>query len=187
MEKAYRLLKLLILVLLLAVLIVGAYVLYGTLTRQVETPTAATAQTETQSNPAPDFTFYDQEGDSHTLSEFQGKPVILNFWATWCGFCKREMPLLQSAYDTYADQLHIVMMDCADGRQEKVEAAAAYLQQQGYTFPAYYDTSMSGTRAYGIMGIPATFFIDEDGNLVNQILGMLTEESLQHNIDALLE
>lgn len=189
MEKTYKILKLLILVLLIAVLILGAYVLYGKLTQQValsEVVTVVPAETEESSAAAPDFTFCDQEGNSYALSDFQGKPVILNFWASWCGPCKKEMPEFQEAFDAYGEQIQFLIVNLTDGQRETKETASAYIGKMGYTFPVYYDTDMAGARAYSVNAVPVTYFVDGEGNLVSQTLGMLTGEALQKGIDALL-
>lgn len=187
MEKTYKILKLLILVLLIAVLIAGAWVLYGKLSAQVQVPGEITAPGETEAaSPAPDFTFYDLEGNSHTLSDFRGKPVILNFWASWCGPCKNEMPEFQAAFDTYGEQIQFLIVNLTDGGQETVKTASAYISEKGYTFPVYYDTDLAGVNAYRVYAVPVTYFIDEDGGLVTQTTGMLTGETLQQGIEALL-
>lgn len=187
MEKTYQILKLLILVLLIAVLILGAYVLYGRLSRQVQVPEATAAQTEQELSPAPDFAFYDLEGNSHSLGEFQGQPVILNFWASWCGPCKMEMPEFQTAFEAYGEQIQFLVVNLTDGSRETVDTAHSYVEEMGYTFPVYYDSDMAGAMAYGVYAVPVTYFIDGSGNLVTQAKGMLTKDTLQQGIDLLLE
>ena len=190
MEQTYKILKLLIWVLLFAVLITGAYVLYNNLSSQVELgglATEATAgETEKAPTPAPDFTVYDFDGYSYQLSDFQGKPVILNFWASWCGPCKSEMPDIEAAYQEYGDQIHFLIVNLTDGSQETVASASSYIEAQGYTFPVYYDTDMSGAYAYGVSGIPVTYFINGEGNLEAYYQGAMSESILQQGIQMLI-
>lgn len=186
MEKTYKILKLLILILLIAVLITGAYVLYGRLSPQVQIQDVTASPGETEGNPAPDFTFYDLEGNSRALSDFRGKPVILNFWASWCGPCKSEMPEFQTAFDAYGEQIQFLIVNLTDGSQETVESASAYISEQGYTFPVYYDADMAGAMAYSVYAVPVTYFIDGAGNQVSEAMGMLTKERLQQGIDLLV-
>ena len=195
MEKTYKILKLLIAVLLFAVILVGAYVLYqylsadfaiGITTVQSGEPEETDA-TEASETAAPDFTFYDVDGNAYKLSQFRGKPVILNFWASWCGPCQMEMPDIEKAYQQYAEQIHFLLVDLADGYQETVEMGAAYIAEQGYTFPVYFDTDVEGAMNYGVTGIPVTYFIDAEGNFVAYYQSAMTAEILQQGIDMLLE
>ena len=187
MEKAYRILKLLIWVLAFAVVIVGASVLYDNLSRQMEIGLAtAPAETEAEASAAPDFTVYDLDGNTHRLSDFQGKPVILNFWASWCGPCKMEMPDLEKAYQEYGDRIQFMLVDLTDGSQETVEKASAFIKEQGYTFPVFYDTAMEGAYAYGVSGIPVTYFINSEGVFVAYYQGAMSADILQQGIDMLL-
>ena len=190
MEKTYKMLKLIIWILLFAVLIAGASLLYNRLSAQMEPVGLATeptvAETEKAATPAPDFTFYDAEGNAHKLSDFRGKPVLLNFWASWCGPCKMEMPDIESAWQEYGDQIHFLLVDLTDGSQETVEKASAYIAEQGYTFPVYFDTDMEGAYSYSVTGIPVTYFIDADGNFVAYYQSAMSAEILQQGIDMLL-
>ena len=193
MEKTYKILKSLIWVLAFAVVIVGASVLYNNLSSRMEIGLAtAPAETEgpeetrAQASAAPDFTVYDLDGNAHKLTDFRGKPVILNFWASWCGPCKMEMPDLEKAYQEYGDQIQFMLVDLTDGSQETVEKASAFIKEQGYTFPVFYDTAMEGAYAYGVSGIPVTYFINAEGVFVAYYQGAMTADILQQGMDMLL-
>lgn len=191
MEKTYKILKVVLLVLVFAALLLGATRLYDTLGSQVQMDTLGTQAaeengTEPAKQAAPDFTFFDLEGNPQKLSDFRGKPVILNFWATWCGYCQMEMPDFEEKYQEYGDDVQFVMLNVTDGSQDTVESASAYIAEQGYSFPVYYDTELNATRAYNANGLPVTFFIDAQGNFVAWQQGMLTAETLQVGIDMLL-
>lgn len=195
MEKTYKSLKIVLLVLVFAAVLLGAKRLYDTLGSRVEMDTLGTqAAQSTQENGTepvrqemPDFTVYDLEGNPHKLSDFRGKPVILNFWATWCGFCEAEMPDFEEKYQQYGDQIHFLMVDVTDGSQETVEKASAFVAERGFTFPVYYDTAMEATAVYGTGGLPVTYFFDAEGYFVAWQQGMLSAETLQKGIDLLLE
>ena len=150
----------------LIVLLTGAYWLYGTLGSQQETiqlaaaPSETAAETTAPAAAAPDFTVYDVEGNPVSLSDFFGRPIVLNFWASWCGPCKMELPDFQTVYDEVGGDVQFLMINLTDGSRETVETASAYLKEQGYTLPAYYDTQLSAAMAYGVSAIPCTYFID---------------------------
>lgn len=131
---------------------------------------------------APDFTMLDGEGNEVTLSSLRGKPVVLNFWATWCPFCVEEMPHFQKLYEEMGDEVQFVMLNATDGRRETQEKAKDWIAKSGYTFPVYYDTTQEAFASYGLSGLPATFFIDAEGILVAGVPGMIDEEILQKGI-----
>ena len=185
MEKTYKILKMVLLVLIFVALLLGAERLYDTLGNQVQVDSLGT-QEEAVKQAAPEFTIYDLEGNAYTLADFRGKPVILNFWATWCGYCQVEMPDFEEKFRQYGDDIHFIMLNVTDGSQETVETASAFIVEQGYTFPVYYDTALSAASAYNTSGLPVTYFIDADGNFVAWQQGMMTAETLQIGIDMLL-
>lgn len=135
---------------------------------------------------APDFTVTDLEDREHRLSEFVGKPIVLNFWASWCGPCKSEMPDFQKAYETYGDRIHFVMVNLTDGSGETVKTASDFIASAGYTFPVYYDTSSSAAMTYGVNAVPVTYFIDASGQLVAYGQGALDAETLLTGIGMIL-
>lgn len=195
MEKTYKFLKLMIWVLVFAVILVGAYVLYNRLSGEVNLGGIATApavvedptgETEAEPAPAPDFTVYDLDGNPHKLSDFQGKPVLLNFWASWCGPCVSEMPEFQNFYEEYGDQIHFVLVNLTDGYQETVESASSFVEAQGYTFPVYYDTDVDAAMKYGVSAVPVSYFLDAEGNFVAWAQGAMTADMLQQGMDMLL-
>ena len=154
-------------------------------------PTQASepAETEAPSQPdatAPGFTVYDSDGNAVTLESLRGKPVIINFWATWCGYCVMEMPDFQAAYEEFGDRIHFMMINVTDGYQETEATARAFVAGKGFTFPVYYDLDLSAAGAYGVDSMPITYVIDAEGMAVAYGRGALDAASLRQGIDMLL-
>ena len=156
-------------------------------TRPEETaaPAETTAATEPQVPPAPDFTVYDADGNEVRLSDFVGKPVVLNFWASWCGPCQGEMPDFQQMYQQYGDEIQFMMVNLTDGSRETVSSASAFVKNKGYTFPVFYDTDLDAATVYGVYSIPITILIDAKGSYVAHAPGAVTADALQMGIDML--
>jgi len=146
-----------------------------------------TGQKEPEKLKAFDFTIYNAEGEQVKLSDFFGKPIIVNFWATWCPYCVREMPLFEESFNKYRDEIHFLMVQSVDGQNETKEKGEKFINENGYTFPVYFDLDFDATYTYQAYSMPTTVFIDKDGYLKAYHPGMLTEELLQKGIELILE
>ena len=137
---------------------------------------------EAEADFAPDFTVFDSNGEERTLNSFIGKPIVLNFWASWCPPCKGEFPDFQTAYEKYGSEVEFVMVNLTDGVRETKETAADYIDSNGYTLPIYLDSNQSAADAYSIYSIPTTYFIDADGKIATSAQGAIDEETLEEGI-----
>lgn len=140
--------------------------------------------TKAELPPAIDFTLTDQYGNSHTLSDYQGKTIFLNFWATWCPPCRAEMPDIQKIYDSYKENEDdsLVILGVAgpgQGRETTKEGVTGFLEENGYTYPVLMDESGQLFTSYGVYSLPTTFMIDKDGNVFGYISGQLDEEIMR--------
>ena len=171
--------KLLILMLVFALLLSGCAAGGAAVTEPISTEPAST---EAPQVVAPDFTVYDADGNEVKLSDYLGKPVVLNFWASWCGPCKMEMPDFNEKHQQLGGDVQFLMINLTDGTTETVEGASAFIASQGYTFPVFYDTTSMAAAVYGISAIPAPFFIDAEGHAIAQATGAISGATLQQGI-----
>ncbi len=125
---------------------------------------------------APDFTLVDLEGNQVSLSDFRGKTVFINFWATWCPPCRAEMPEIEAVYQEYKDKGVVVIgVDI----QEAEEEVRQYVQQGGFSWTFVLDTSGRVTADYKIVAIPTSFFIDGEGIIQAVSIGAMTKRAME--------
>ena len=135
---------------------------------------------------APDFTVCDNDGNEISLSDKFGKPVIVNFWATWCGPCKSELPIFDAAYLAHGDKVEFMMVDLTDGYNDTPEKVMEFVKAEGYSFPVYHDVSQDAAKTYGITSVPLTIFLNPDGSMRYYQIGALDAETLEFAVNDLL-
>ncbi len=181
---------------------VGVYFLYNGLKeeykeKETETTTVTTTIIE-EENPATektlfypqdvikaeDFVAYDIDGNEVKLSDCYGKPIVLNFWSTWCNHCKIELPLFEKSYKENPDITFIMINITA---ADDVKLVNDLLEKNGYTFTVWLDADADATAKYGVSSIPATYFIDKNGNIVNHTVGEMDEQTLEKRLEMIRE
>jgi cytochrome c-type biogenesis protein len=154
------------------------------------------AQESQDKIPAFDFTLTDQYGNQHTLSDYKGKVVFLNFWATWCPPCKKEIPDIEELYQEYnLNKDDVVFLGVTNpkseaypnNQDEKKDDIIAFLDDNGYTFPTVFDETGELLQNYNISAFPTTFMIDKEGNVAGYVPGMMTKDIMQNVINQVLE
>lgn len=173
----------------LAAVIGGSAILYNSLKTEYAPPEMAKAgQQNSQSvaDPkkmaAPDFAVFDANGNTIRLVDFKGKPIILNFWASWCPPCRAEMPEFDKISQSLGDDVVLLMVNMTDGSRETKEKAQDYIKKEGFSFPIYFDTKQSAASAYGITALPTTYFIDRNGSIVKSVRGAINAATLEAGI-----
>ena len=153
-----------------------------------ETESETEAASDSKTIPAINFTLTDQFGNAHTLSDYKGKTVFLNFWATWCPPCRREMPEIQMLHEEYSaeEDPSVVILGIAApeyGNEESADEITAFLEENSYTYPVLMDEGGVVFTDYGVYSYPTTFMIDKDGNVFGYATGQLSESMMRSIIE----
>lgn len=196
------------LILVMVLFIGGAYVVYGKLSQnsspdalvvtgaqaeEEKTDLSSTEAEATEEEPedqpviplAPDFTVYDKDGNKVSLSSFFGKPIVLNFWASWCPPCRMEMPDFNEKYLELGDKVHFLMVNMTAGRETKADAEK-FINEQNFSFPVYFDIDQDAAMTYGAYSLPTTYFIGKNGEAIAQATGAIDADTLQRGIDMIM-
>lgn len=154
------------------------------------------ASKEEQVYPAIDFTLTDQYGNEHKLSDYKGKAVFINFWATWCPPCKEELPDIEALYNEYnLNQDEVIFLGITNpssaeyphNQDSEKDDIKAFIEDNGYTFPILFDETGEVFQNYGISSFPTTFLIDKEGNIVGYAPGKMTKDFMISVIKDTLE
>lgn len=172
--------KNIIIALVIVLLVVGAIVvnLGGSNSEQQAGPIEPDREVKPQQGfTAPDFELQTSDGGSVRLYENNGKPTLVNFWASWCGPCKVEMPDLQEAYEAYGDQVNFLMVDLAFN--DNMDKMKRFVEENGFTFPILLDETGDTANNYEVIAIPSTYMIDENGVIVSVFKGAMPRDYIQ--------
>jgi thiol-disulfide isomerase/thioredoxin len=137
---------------------------------------------------APNFKLATLDGRSVELTQNGGKPTVVNFWTTWCGYCKQEMPYFQKAFNSYKDRVNFIMVNLT-AMERKPEEVSSFVKQNHFTFPVAMDPAKNGQTVgidqYHLFGVPATFIVGKDGKILHKFVGGMKEQALFSMIDEL--
>jgi cytochrome c biogenesis protein CcmG/thiol:disulfide interchange protein DsbE len=156
---------------------------------QLLTPASHSVTDPLVGHPAPNFSLVMLQSDpgksTLSLSNLKGKPIVLNFWASWCQPCKEELPLLENAWKQMQVQKKEIVILGIDF-QESSSDATSFLQQQGITYLAGLDINGSIANKYGVASLPQTIFIDRNGTVTSREPGELTTQELSRNLQSIM-
>jgi len=128
-----------------------------------------------------DFVMQDSAGNEVRLSDFFGRPIVLNFWATWCPSCVRSSPYFDILHREQGDDVQVLKINLPGGRETR-QAVDNFMAENGYTFPLFFDHTGAAAQAYGIRAIPDTVFICADGHITARIVGAVNARTMHDGL-----
>jgi thiol-disulfide isomerase/thioredoxin len=164
-----------------ALFLAAAFYSFGALSGGIRPASGAGAQ---GLQAAPDFTVSDSAGNSVKLSDMTGRPVMVNFWASWCPPCREEMPYIEELYREQGGEISFMIIDLVGGGETR-DTAEKFLKSQGYTFPVYYDNTGEAADQYAITAIPTSVFIDSRGRIVSSVRGAMDKSTMRGRLDSI--
>ena len=191
-------------------IVIGLFMIFNVLRTPASNSTVTPNETVSSETPAPspdsseerelpaaiDFNLPDQNGEYHSLSDYAGKTIFLNFWATWCGPCQKEMPDIQALYEEYGQNTgDVIILGVANPKTSSnpnnsdvsTDEVIQFINDNGYTYPTIMDTTGELFYQYGISSFPTTFMITKDGLVYGYISGMLEKQMMIDIIDQTIE
>ena len=181
-----------VIVVLGAGVITGAFFLYPKLADEyergdgIQEAAGDSRDDNTEAGDIKDFTVYDSAGNAVISSSLKGKPVVLYFWASWCPKCKAGIPGLQALYEKYGNDVEFMAVAVTGGGNDTKSAVDSVISEGGYTFPVFYDNDVSASIAYSVRSIPSIVFLNENGAVFSQKIGVPSQTSFENTIDSLI-
>ena len=134
-----------------------------------------------------EFTIYDKDGKKVSISDYKGRPVIINFWASWCVPCKNEIPYFKNIQKEYGEEVEVLMVNITDNVKETKERALEYIEKSDLKdMNVLFDLDEDASKKYKLVALPSTLFLTENGKVMNEHLGLMDEEELKKNVNKLL-
>lgn len=143
----------------------------------ISTSQASPTAAETSTQAAPDFTLQTLDGSPLSLSDVKGKPTLIYFWTSWCGYCKKEMPSIQAAYQEYKDNVNIITINITSS--DSLEQVQQSVRENQFTFPVLLDEDGTVSHTYQVLGTPTSFLLNKDGAIERKFIGNMPPEELE--------